>query len=197
MRSGHAHARPLFADYVKQLVEEGKLSLERVEEACALILETKFRLGLFENPFVETSAIDQTVFSPAHQAIALGKCSPRRSYAQKRWLAAFSIGRQQNHVCSGPNANNMTTLGDWASPQPEDRLVTVLEGLQTVGTRYGYNVDWYDVGEYSKEITDTQIEAAASMAAQSDVCVLVLGENAFRHVWPKKTIGENIDRATL
>ena len=30
---------------------------------------------------------------------------------------------------AGPNANNQTTLGDWVKPQPEDRVITVYEGI--------------------------------------------------------------------
>ena len=44
---------PQFGQYVLELVNEGKLPVERVDYACAKILEAKFRLGLFENPYVD------------------------------------------------------------------------------------------------------------------------------------------------
>ena len=98
---------------------------------------------------------------------------------------------------AGPNANNQTTLGDWVAPQPEDKVITVYEGIQSLGKQKGFEVSYAEVDEHSKKITDEQIKNVVEGAKNSDVVVLVLGENSFRHDWSNKTTGENIDRSTL
>ena len=50
---------PEFYDFVVDLVNEKKLSIDRVNEACSKILYAKFQLGLFENRLVDKSKIDK------------------------------------------------------------------------------------------------------------------------------------------
>lgn len=191
----HMHG-PLFAEYIVELVESGRLAEARVDEACGLILEAKFRLGLFENPFVDLDKVDEAVFTEAHQATALQGARETMTLLKNNGLLPLQPNKKSILVL-GPNADNMTILGDWASPQPEDRMITVYEGIKTLGTEKGHNVEYFDVADRSKEITEDEITGAKAAAAKADAVVLVLGENSFRHDWPNKTTGENIDRATL
>ncbi|ANW96647.1 beta-glucosidase [Wenyingzhuangia fucanilytica] len=187
---------PLFADYVVELVNEGKLSQARVDEACAKILEAKFRLGLFENPFIEESKVAEQVFTTKHQNTSLEQARRGITLLKNDGVLPLKASKKKIFVV-GPNANNQTTLGDWVSSQPEENTITILEGIQDLAKEKGDQVSFYDVGEYGLEITDTQIAKSASYAKQSDVTVMVLGENSFRHEWDKKTTGENMDRSTL
>ncbi len=57
---------PEFYDFIVALVNEKKLPIDRVDEACSKILYAKFQLGLFENRFVDTSKIDENVFIKTH-----------------------------------------------------------------------------------------------------------------------------------
>lgn len=66
----HMHG-PVFFDAILKLIKEGKLTEERVNKACAKILEAKFRLGLFENRYVTEAGIKKTVFTKKHQQTAL------------------------------------------------------------------------------------------------------------------------------
>ena len=190
---------PIFDNHLIELVNEGKVDIARVDYACRKILETKFRLGLFENPFVDEKVAEEVNFSKAHQENALEQA--RRSIVllknQDNMLPLSTKGNGKTIFVTGPNANNQTTLGDWVSPQPEENIVTVLEGLKTIGGENGYNVNYFDSGDRSKEMTDANINTATAKAKTADMIVLVLGENSFRHDWKRKTTGENIDRATL
>ena len=192
----HMHG-PNFGDYILQLVQSKQLSEARVNEACAKILETKFRLGLFEQALVDTSQIDKVVFSPAHQKTALESARKSITLLENRNVLPLPEAKGKKILVAGPNANNMTILGDWASPQPDDRLTTVLEGIRQIGTEKGYEVLYSEMPERAKSITDDHIKNVENAAKDADYVVLVLGENAFRHDWPNKTIGENVDRHTL
>ncbi|MGY5354943.1 glycoside hydrolase family 3 N-terminal domain-containing protein [Wenyingzhuangia sp. IMCC45467] len=188
---------PYFADYIVELVKEGKLSEKRINDAVRKILEAKFRLGLFENPYVDLEKVKSKIFTPAHQQTALEQAR-QGIVLQKNngYLPLKNIAGKKIFI-TGPNANNMTTLGDWSSPQPKENYVTVVEGLNKLAKKYDFTTEYYDCGQRSKWITDEHIAIAKNKAKKSDVVLLVLGENSFRHDWPNKTTGENIDRATL
>ena len=188
---------PYFADYVKELVQEGKLEQERVDDAVRKILEAKFKLGLFENPFIDLDSIQSRIFTVEHKTTALEQAR-KGIVLQKNsgFLPLKDISGKKIFI-TGPNADNMTTLGDWSSPQPEDNYITIKEGIDNLAKRYNYTTEYYDCGQRSKWITEENIEKARKKASTSDVVILVLGENSFRHDWKNKTTGENIDRATL
>jgi beta-glucosidase len=191
----HMHG-PQFGEYVLELVKEGKLSVERVDYACAKILEAKFRLGLFENPYVDLKNKDKKVFTKEHQASALEGARKAMTLLKNDGILPLNSSTKKIFV-AGPNANNQTTLGDWVKPQPDDKVITVYEGIQSLGKQKGFEVSYSEVAENSKKITEEQIKNVVEGAKNSDVVVLVLGENSFRHDWPNKTTGENIDRSTL
>lgn len=191
----HMHG-PEFLEYVVQLVDEGKISEERVNDACRLILEAKFKLGLFESTQVDLTKVDKVVFSEDHKQTALKQARQSMTLLKNNGLLPLQNQSRRIFV-TGPNANNMTTLGDWASPQSKDNFVSVYEGIKQLAESKGSNVEYYDIGERSKEISKEMIDDAAQKAKSSDIIVLVLGENSFRHEWSKKTTGENIDRASL
>ncbi|MBD0835640.1 glycoside hydrolase family 3 N-terminal domain-containing protein [Aestuariibaculum suncheonense] len=190
---------PVFDKLLIELVNEGKVDEARVNYACSKILEAKFRLGLFENPYVDLEKVKSVNFSEAHQKTALEQAQKAIVLLknEKSMLPLSENGNNKTIFITGPNANNQTTLGDWVSPQPEENIVTMVEGITKIGESNGYKIDYFNSGDRSKEITDENITIAAQKASNADICVLVLGENSFRHDWARKTTGENIDRATL
>lgn len=190
---------PAFDTFLIELVKEGKVDESRVNYACQKILEAKFKLGLFENPYVDIEKVNDFKFSEEHQKNALEQA--RRSIVlqknKKKLLPLAKNGIGKNIFITGPNANNQTTLGDWVSVQPDENIITMVEGITSIGKENGYEVNYFDSGDRSKEITEENIKEAYSKAKKSDIILLVLGENSFRHDWKHKTTGENIDRATL
>lgn len=192
----HMHG-PEFQEYIVEHVKSERLDKNRVEVACAKILEAKFRLGLFENPFVKIEDISKSVFTKKHQATALEAAQKSMTLLKNNGILPLKNAKGKKIFITGPNYNNQTTLGDWASPQPEENVITMLEGIQSLGKKYGYQVSHFDSGDRAKHMKDADIKKAAQLAKEADLTILVLGENSFRHDWKNKTTGENIDRATL
>lgn len=190
---------PVFDELLIELVNEGKVDVSRVDYACRKILEVKFKMGLFENPYVDIENSKKVNFTEAHQKNALEQARKAIVLLKNKnnILPLSEKGKGKTIFITGPNANNQTTLGDWVSPQPEENVITMVEGLTKLGTERGYKVNYFDSGDRSKEITNQNIDKAAQQAKNADMIVLVLGENSFRHDWGRKTTGENIDRATL
>ncbi len=192
----HMHG-PHFQEYIVELVNDKELALERVEYACRKILEAKFKLGLFENPFVNIKEIGKHTRTKAHKKTSLEASRKCITLLKNKGILPLKGDHPKKIFITGPNANNMTTLGDWVSPQPEENLITIYEGIKTLGEKKRYQVDYFDCGQRSKLMKDEDIEKASLLSKDADIHILVLGENSFRHDWENKTTGENIDRATL
>lgn len=188
---------PKFGDYIVELVNEGKLPISRIDEACSKILEAKFRLGLFENPFIDETKIDDVVLAKSHQETALQQSREAITLLKNGGILPLKNGNGKSIFITGPNYNNQTTLGDWVSPQPDENIITMYEGIKKLGEEKGYKISDFNIGHLSKKWKDSDIDKATQLANQADITVLVLGENSFRHDWKNKTTGENIDRATL
>ena len=194
----HMHG-PNFPELVVELVNEGVLSEERVNYACSKILEAKFRLGLFENRFVDEDDISKKIFNQHHTETAL-KLARQGIVLLKNndVLPLVSPKNSKNKILvTGPNANNQSILGDWHSAQPHENVYTVFEGIKKIGNEMGYLVDYHDSNENIKKISEKDISKTIEIANEYDLVVLVVGDNSMRYKWNQKTAGENTARAEL
>ncbi|MDG1731756.1 MAG: glycoside hydrolase family 3 N-terminal domain-containing protein [Thalassotalea sp.] len=186
---------PQFAGPIIELVNEGRLTEERIDASVKPILLAKFRLGLFDNPYVDETLRDRVNFNIEHQQTALAMA--RESIVLlKNDNNVLPLKNVKNVFVTGPNADAHTILGDWSLPQPEDKVTTVLEGLQQVSAK-SIKLDYLDVGKQVKVLTDEQISEAAERAKSADVSIVVVGENPLRFDNEGKTSGENVARANL
>ncbi len=194
----HMHG-PDFPELVVELVNEGKLSEERVNYACSKILEAKFKLGLFENRFVDEDEIPEKIFNQYHTETALKLARQGIVLLKnKEVLPLRSPKNSKNRILvTGPNANNQSILGDWHSAQPDQNVYTVFEGIKKIGTEMGYLVDYHDSNENIKRISEKDINKTIEVANEYDMVVLVVGDNSMRYKWNQKTAGENTARAEL
>ena len=194
----HMHG-PNFPELVVELVNEGVLSEERVNYACSKILEAKFKLGLFENRFVDEDDISKKIFNQHHTETAL-KLARQGIVLLKNndVLPLVSPKNSKNKILvTGPNANNQSILGDWHSAQPDENVYTVFEGIKKIGTEMGYLVDYHNSNENIKRISEKDISKTIEIANEYDLVVLVVGDNSMRYKWNQKTAGENTARAEL
>ncbi len=95
----------------------------------------------------------------------------------------------------GPNADSQTILGDWAAPQPDSLVVTVLEGIRAEFPKV--MIDTMCFGGMISNINEKGIAEARRKAASADVCIVVAGENSQRYSAFGRTCGENCDRDDL
>ena len=194
----HMHG-PNFPELVVELVNEGVLSEERVNYACSKILEAKFKLGLFENRFVDEDDISKKIFNQYHTETALKLARQGIVLLKnKDVLPLVSPKNSKNKILvTGPNANNQSILGDWHSAQPDENVYTVFQGIKKIGNEMGYVVDYHDSNENIKKISEKDITKTIEIANEYDLVVLVIGDNSMRYKWNQKTAGENTARAEL
>ena len=194
----HMHG-PNFPELVVELVNEGVLSEERVNYACSKILEAKFKLGLFENRFVDEDDISKKIFNQHHTETALKLARQGIVLLKNNDVLPLRGAKNSKNkiLVTGPNANNQSILGDWHSAQPHENVYTVFEGIKKIGTEMGYLVDYHDSNENIKRISEKDITKTIEIANEYDLVVLVVGDNSMRYKWNQKTAGENTARAEL
>ena len=193
---------PDFYDFIVALVNEKKLSIDRVNEACSKILYAKFQLGLFENRLVDKSKIDENVFIKSHLDKAEEIADSSITLLKNNDLLPIKNSNSKRILVTGPNAHNHTTLGDWHFEQPEENVITIFEGIQEVGENYNHKVDYFDSGIKIRNIQDSKIKATAEMSTNYDHVFVVVGDNSLRYTWEggksfQKTAGENKARTFL
>ncbi|MCD7937499.1 MAG: glycoside hydrolase family 3 C-terminal domain-containing protein [Tannerellaceae bacterium] len=191
----HMHG-PDFADCIIRMVREGKLPEKRVNDAAAKILLAKFKLGLFENPYIDEEKVDEVVFNAAHQQTALEMA--RKSIIllkNENSLLPIDRNRYKKIFVTGPNADNETLLGDWSFRQPDENTITVIEGLQQVSPESDFEFFPFDTNLRTMEMS--RVKQAKERAARADLAIVVVGENSMRYMWKEKTCGENVDRYEL
>ena len=194
----HMHG-PNFPELVVELVNEGKLSEQRVNYACSKILEAKFKLGLFENRYVNENNILDKIFNESHKDTALKLAREGIVLLKNNDILPLQNPQNINNkiLVTGPNANNQSILGDWHNPQPTKNVYTVYEGIEKIGTEMGYTVDYHEFNENIKQISNNDIDKTIEIANQYDIVFVVVGDNSMRYKWKQKTAGENTARTEL
>jgi beta-glucosidase len=188
-------------------VQEGVVPVSLVDRAVARILTVKFRLGLFENPYVDPALAEKTINSPEHRQLAV-----------KAAQEAIVLLKNENHLLPlddkkiktlaviGPNAADVHIGGYAREPL---HSVSILEGIRT---RAGKNIKvlyaegckittgkqgwsgWYENNTQLAQ-PDSQapsIRTAAETARKADVAILVVGEteSTNREAWSEEHLGD-------
>ncbi|MCD8166184.1 MAG: glycoside hydrolase family 3 C-terminal domain-containing protein [Bacteroides sp.] len=191
----HMHG-PEFADAIVELVQEGKIPESRINQAASKILEAKFHLGLFEDPFIDENKLSEVVFNPEHQQTALEMA--RKSIVllkNDNNLLPVDRNKYKKILVTGPNADNQTILGDWALQQPDSCVTTIIQGLRQVSPETDFDFFPFDTNLRTMEMS--RVLQAKERAKRADLAIVVVGENSMRYRWNDKTCGENTDRYEL
>ncbi len=188
----HMHG-PRFLASVEKSVKTGKLPEKYVDSAAWKILYAKFKLGLFESPFVDEKEAARALFTPAHQKLALQ--AARESIILLKNNGLLPLKNAKKILVTGPNANNQRILGDWAYRQPDNHVTTVYEGFKKIFAKA--KVDFINSGESLRHPNDELLKKPVARAADYDAVIVVVGSNSLRYDDKEKNCGENVDRGTL
>ncbi|MBQ7150011.1 MAG: glycoside hydrolase family 3 C-terminal domain-containing protein [Prevotella sp.] len=191
-------------------VRKGMVSEAYVDSACAHILQKKFEMGLFENPYVDPKKAAKNVRTAESIELA-------RKVAQ----ATVTLLENKNDILPlkkdikvaviGPNADNRyNMLGDYTAPQEDSNIKTILDGIRTKVA--AENIE-YVKGCAVRDMDNSDIPAAIAAAKRADVVIVAVGGSSARDfktsyketgaaVSDSKSIsdmdcGEGYDRATL
>ncbi len=177
-------------------VREGKVSTNLINRAVRRILKQKFRLGLFERPFVDPERAIQVVHQQAHQDLAL-QAAREGIVLLKNDNNVLPVRKTVRSIAViGPNADDkMNQLGDYVPLRVPQHIITVLEGIRNAvspQTKVAYLKGCDVIGTKLDQIVE-----ARKAASGAEVAVVVVGENEWRAAGHSGTDGEGFDAATL
>ena len=170
---GNAYGKNL-----QKAFEEGSVTMDDLDRAVANVLRLKFRMGLFENPYVSPEQAKQLVRSEAHKELA--REVAREGIVLLKNDGVLPLKKNIGSIAViGPNADMMyNQLGDYTAPQEREEIVTVLEGIRkAVSPSTKVN---YVKGCAIRDTTASNIPAAVEAARAADAVVLVVGGSSAR-----------------
>ena len=172
----------VYMENLAKSVTEGKVDIKRVDAAVKSILEMKYRLGLFEDPYryANEEREKATIYKPEFLEAARDVARKSIVLLKNRGNALPLAAAAKSIAVIGPLGNSKEDMiGSWsAAGDRKTRPVTLLEGLQArapKGTSVGYAKGAsYDFAAEGK--TDGFAEAIA-LAQKSDVIIAAVGEH--------------------
>ena len=177
-----------FCILLKELVEEGKVKMSRIDDAVRRILRAKYRLGLFEKPNTGGKGFEK--YGCAEFAAAALQSAEESIVLLKNEGNILPLAKGKKILLTGPNANQMRCLnGGWSYTWQGSRAEDLSEKYNTIYealcNKYGkeniileQGVTYNENGSYDKE-NEPQIDKAVAAAANADVIIACIGENSY------------------
>ncbi len=178
-----------FCTLLKELVNEGKVKMERIDDAVARIIRCKLRLGLFEHP--STNPADYPLFGSSEHAMKALEMAVQSEILLKNENDILPVAQGKRILVTGPNANSMRALnGGWSytwqgtdDARFHENYNTIYEALRN---EYGernvvleQGMDYVpDYGKWEEE-KNIRIAKAVAAARSVDVVVACVGENSY------------------
>lgn len=163
-----------YVNHLKELVEEGKVKESVIDEMVRNVLRLKFRLGLFENPYVDM-ATARNFYTDEALAAAVKTVEEGAVLLKNNGVLPFKQVKKIALV--GPMADDKhNQAGTWCFDLEKERCVTPLQALTEM---YGKDAVVYAPGlKYSRDKNEQGIAEAVEAAKNTDVVVMVAGEEA-------------------
>jgi beta-glucosidase len=193
--------------HLVELVRQGKLKEKQLDDMVAPMLLWKFKMGLFDDPFVNPEEAERVVGCEAHRNLALKAARETITLLKnENQTVPLDPARLKTIAVIGPNAHRPLLGGYSGWPR---HMTTVLEGIQArlgdavkvlhaEGCKITQGGSWQqdDVIPSDANEDRRQIAEAVEVAKQADVIVLAIGgnEQTSREAWSRKHLG---DRASL
>lgn len=174
--------------YIIELVNEGKIPMSRIDDACRRVLRMKYRLGLFEHPTQKLK--NYPLFGGEQFAQLALEGATESMVLLKNSNNILPLQKGKKILLTGPNANQMRCLdGGWSytwqghrTDEFAGKYNTIYEALCN---EYGkenivlnQGVTYNEAGKYWEE-NEPQIAAAVEAAKNVDVVVACIGENSY------------------
>ena len=163
-----------YVNHLKELVEEGNVKESVIDEMVRNVLRLKFRLGLFENPYVDM-ATARNFYTEEALAAAVKTVEDGAVLLKNNGVLPFKQVKKIALV--GPMADDKhNQAGTWCFDLEKERCVTPLQALTEM---YGKDAVIYAPGlKYSRDKDEQGIAEAVEAAKNADVVVMVAGEEA-------------------
>ncbi|RNI37960.1 beta-glucosidase BglX [Hanamia caeni] len=187
-----------FLSTLKKSLQEGKVSLQKIEDACRKVLEAKYKLGLFDDPYryCNDEKAKSELMSDSNLQAAR-EIAERSFVLLKNENKILPLKKSGTIALIGPLADNKRNmLGTWSVSGDPEKSVTIMQGIKNVAGNevkilYAKGANISDdtmlierVNVFGTEIDvdskspDEMLNEAVETANKADVVVAVLGEAA-------------------
>jgi beta-glucosidase len=159
-----------------RLVQEGKITTAVIDEAVRRILRIKFRLGLFDRPFVDETLEAKTLMSASHVASAR-EIAARSMVLLKNQNNVLPFSKNVKSVAViGPLANDQKNMiGSWSGDGRGEDAVSLVQGVKqklpqaTIRHAQGCDINCTETDGFAE---------AVRVARESDIVIVAVGESA-------------------
>ena len=177
-----------YCTLLKELVQEKKVPMSRIDDAVRRVLRLKFRLGLFDHP--NTLLKDYPLFGSKEHALIALHAAEESEVLLKNKDNILPLPQGKKLLVTGPNANSMRCLnGGWSyswqghlTDRFADKYNTIYEAIcNKFGAdhvRLEQGVTYKPEGAYMEE-NEPEIEKAVAAARNVDIIIACIGENSY------------------
>lgn len=168
---------PAYARHLEELLQEGKITEEQIDECVLRVLQLKDKLGMFENPnrFTDVEKRNEVKLCAKHRALA--RKAAEGSMVLLKNDGTLPLTADKKILLCGPNADDREIYGNWSCHSEDEFTITVKEGVDALlgrDTLYskGCTYELFETDE-------SQIPAAVEAAKNVDVIVACIGETSW------------------
>ena len=177
-----------FCILLKELVQEGKVKMSRIDDAVRRILRAKYRLGLFDKPNTGGKGFEK--FGSDEFAQKALMAAEESEVLLKNEGNILPLAKGKKILLTGPNANQMRCLhGGWSYTWQGSKAEDLSEKYNTIYealcNKYGKDniileqgVTYNENGAYYDE-NEPQIQKAVDAATKADIIIACIGENSY------------------
>lgn len=184
----------IYSENLCQMVRDGKIKEELIDEACLRILRLKNNLGLFENPYKDADQKKEKEYILCEEHRNLAREAAKKSFVLlKNEEHILPLEQQKKIAFIGPYVDNRNLLGAWSFIADAKDVMTLQEAVQEQyvsenGTfcqgspMLGADICLEGFGEqqqqsYTQEQEDHMLQEAVQAAEEADIVVLAIGED--------------------
>ena len=178
-----------FVAYLKQSLDQGKVTKEQIDTAVRRVLEAKYKLGLFKDPYkdFDPQRADRVTLTPENKNIA--RIAAQKSFVLlKNDRQVLPLKENSKIAVIGPFADDRAEmLSSWSPLGDVENIISILEGLKkrnpnviyAQGTQVNNDTLFNKKRKGEFDITEQKklVDEALQIANESDVIVAVLGES--------------------
>ena len=167
-----------YISHIEELINEGKVSMETIDNAVRNILRIKIRLGLFENPYIDESKTEASFYTPEALEAARKSAVESAVLLTNNGVLPLNKAKIKTVLVTGPMADAPhDQLGTWTFDGDPAHTVTPLMAIREL---YGNDVQViYEPGlTFTREFDKGGIAKAVKAAKKADVILAFMGEEA-------------------
>lgn len=186
-----------FLTTLEKSLKEGKVTMAEIDKACRRILEAKYKLGLFDDPYkyCDASRVKKDIFTAENRAVAR-KIATETFVLLKNENNLLPLQRKGKIALVGPLANTKANMpGTWSVAATSDKYNSLYESMKqslagkaevlyAKGSNLMYDAQReVEATMFGREMRDPRsaqelLDEALSVASQADVIVAAVGESS-------------------